>query len=283
MPIGRFARLTGLSVKALRRYDELGLLRPASVDPATGYRWYSPEQVHAALHVRKLRALDLPLTEIRRLLEGGDERAVLAAHRARIEARLAHDAAIVEELGRLISGEEKTVPEDVLYRIEIKEMPEQDLVLIGKRVPAAKLTCWFRAAFRELFDSAGGQRAGPPFAIAPAPDEAEMVAAQAALPILGEVEPRGRVRLGHEGSFRALVALHRGPVEKLPEIHRALWNAIKDRGISSAGEPREIYLGDPAEAEGTSDSLTEVAWPVDLSADWRPDDRRFTKQLSTER
>jgi hypothetical protein len=77
--------------------------------------------------------------------------------------------------------------------------------------------------------------------------------------------------------------LRRARASPPPEIHRALWNAIEDQGISPAGEPREIYLGDPAEAVGTSDALTEVAWPVDLSPDWRPDDRRFTKQLSTER
>ena len=44
MPIGRFARLTGLTVKALRHYDEVGLLRPAAVDPDTGYRSYAPDQ-----------------------------------------------------------------------------------------------------------------------------------------------------------------------------------------------------------------------------------------------
>jgi protein phosphatase len=42
--IGRFARLTGLTVKALRHYDELGLLKPARVDAWTGYRWYEPAQ-----------------------------------------------------------------------------------------------------------------------------------------------------------------------------------------------------------------------------------------------
>jgi DNA-binding transcriptional MerR regulator len=54
MPIGRFARLTGLTVKALRHYDEVGLLRPAAVDPETGYRSYAPEQVRRAETIRKL-------------------------------------------------------------------------------------------------------------------------------------------------------------------------------------------------------------------------------------
>src|SRR5215218_2466285 len=72
MPIGRFARLTGLTVKALRHYDEVGLLRPAAVDPETGYRSYAPEQVRRAETIRKLRRLDLPLDDVITLLETDD-------------------------------------------------------------------------------------------------------------------------------------------------------------------------------------------------------------------
>jgi DNA-binding transcriptional MerR regulator len=59
LPIGRFARLTGLTVKALRHYDEVGLLRPAAVDPASGYRLYAPEQGARAEAIRRLRRLEL--------------------------------------------------------------------------------------------------------------------------------------------------------------------------------------------------------------------------------
>jgi len=61
LPIGRFSRLTGLTVKALRHYDEVGLLRPAAVDPETGYRQYAPRQLVRAEAIRQLRRLELPL------------------------------------------------------------------------------------------------------------------------------------------------------------------------------------------------------------------------------
>ena len=72
MPIGRFSRLTGLSVKALRHYDELGLLRPATVDAETGYRSYSSAQVGRAEAIRTLRRLELPLDDIATLLATDD-------------------------------------------------------------------------------------------------------------------------------------------------------------------------------------------------------------------
>jgi hypothetical protein len=64
LSIGRFARWSGLTVKALRHYDDIGLLRPAHVDDWTGYRWYEPAQIRDALVVRRLRALRVPLDRI---------------------------------------------------------------------------------------------------------------------------------------------------------------------------------------------------------------------------
>jgi DNA-binding transcriptional MerR regulator len=72
MQIGRFARLTGLTVKALRHYDEIGLLRPAGVDPETGYRSYEPEQAERAETIRMLRQLEMPLDDITRVLDSND-------------------------------------------------------------------------------------------------------------------------------------------------------------------------------------------------------------------
>jgi len=87
--IGAFAMLTGLSVDALRHYDEIGLLPPADVDPITSYRRYAPEQLTVARRIRALRAVDLSIEEIRALMDADDERtrAALRAHRARLEAR----------------------------------------------------------------------------------------------------------------------------------------------------------------------------------------------------
>ena len=68
LPIGRFSKATRLSVKALRHYDELGLLRPAFVDPSSGYRYYRPAQANQAEAIRILRSVEMPLEEIGELL-----------------------------------------------------------------------------------------------------------------------------------------------------------------------------------------------------------------------
>jgi DNA-binding transcriptional MerR regulator len=109
MSIGRFARLTGLTVKALRHYDDVGLLRPATVDTETGYRSYRPDQVRQAETIRMLRRLELPLDDIRALLVSDDPglvRRVLVDHQRRTAIRSAELNVVLQGLQPLIDGKE---------------------------------------------------------------------------------------------------------------------------------------------------------------------------------
>jgi DNA-binding transcriptional MerR regulator len=110
LTIGEAARLAGVTPKALRHYDHIGLLRPAVVDPANGYRRYRAEQVAQARLIRRLRALELPLEEIRRLLElSGDQSAfrdALGAHRRRIEARVTRLRGVLHTLDHALTDDD---------------------------------------------------------------------------------------------------------------------------------------------------------------------------------
>jgi DNA-binding transcriptional MerR regulator len=106
LTIGRFARLAGLSVGALRHYDAQGVLRPAAVDPASGYRRYRRDQVATARAVAAMRGMELSLPAIRALLEAGDETArasILGTERTRLEARTARLQRALHQLSALSS------------------------------------------------------------------------------------------------------------------------------------------------------------------------------------
>jgi protein phosphatase len=106
LTIGTFARACRLSPKALRLYDELGLLRPAKTDPLTGYRWYAPEQLGRARLVAWLRRVGMPLARIATVcdLPPGDAAAELAAYwyqvETEIDARRELVSFLVEHLSR---------------------------------------------------------------------------------------------------------------------------------------------------------------------------------------
>ena len=88
--IGTFALQTGLSIPMLRYYHEIGVLEPASVDPDTGYRRYSRGQVARARLIRRLRSVEVPVTELTQALaaDGSGLQVILQAHRDRLSARV---------------------------------------------------------------------------------------------------------------------------------------------------------------------------------------------------
>lgn len=105
LSIGELARLSGLSIGALRHYDAVGILVPAHVDPATSYRRYRRAQVEIAREVGMLRDLELPLEEIRELMAADDARVrreVLVRHRDRTTARATRLHRVIHQLGHLI-------------------------------------------------------------------------------------------------------------------------------------------------------------------------------------
>jgi DNA-binding transcriptional MerR regulator len=112
LSIGRFARLTGLSIGALRHYDELDLLRPAEIDRFTSYRYYAADQVEVGRAIARLRDLEVPLEDIRAVLgtdDPAEQRRRVATQAARVQARVDRQVHILHVLRQLSQGREPIV------------------------------------------------------------------------------------------------------------------------------------------------------------------------------
>jgi DNA-binding transcriptional MerR regulator len=109
LTVGLLARRSGLTTKALRHYDRVGLLRPAAVDGATGYRRYRGDQVAEARLVGLLRSLDLPLDQVRTAVaawQAGDAAAVAAVirrHRGHLDARVTRLRGALHRIDHLLA------------------------------------------------------------------------------------------------------------------------------------------------------------------------------------
>jgi DNA-binding transcriptional MerR regulator len=158
LPIGRFARATRLSVKALRHYDELGLLRPAFVDPSSGYRYYRPAQANQAEAIRILRSVEMPLEEIAALLaESGEPVAKrLQLHRERLEARLDEHRRMLAFLQRLLDKE------DVMpYEVTVKELPAQPVAATRATTTLREISTVISDGVHAILDELGRQGIEP--------------------------------------------------------------------------------------------------------------------------
>jgi DNA-binding transcriptional MerR regulator len=128
--IGGIAAATGLSVPALRHYDEIGLLKPAHVDAETGYRRYRHEQIDQARLICGLRGLGLPIDAIRGLkgTGPGGVRVALSAHRERLLAQVRdltqRIAAVDEFLDKGTTMPEPQQVRPVQLRLPVRDVDE---------------------------------------------------------------------------------------------------------------------------------------------------------------
>lgn len=135
--IGTFSMLSGLTVVALRHYDEVGLLKPAAVDAQTGYRRYGRAQLEQAWLIAELRRVDLPLDDVRSLLEAdlAGRHTVLVRHRDRLRAQGRDVEAKVALVHRLLDEEGRAmcVADDVrLMAVNIGVQSKEELDRAGR-------------------------------------------------------------------------------------------------------------------------------------------------------
>lgn len=253
MPIGRLARLSRLTVKALRLYDAEGLLEPAWVDPESGYRYYRAAQVREATTIALLRSLGVPLAtigEVLRAPDGAALGAVLEAERQRAAAELAAREQALRSIERLARA-----PEAVRYDVAIAPQRTRRLAAVEGPCRADALGPDTAALCRralELLPRSDDLLALFPLDLEPAFALTVGVVAPrpAAIPA-GAVE-----RELPAGEWAS--TLHVGPYDELPLAYAALLEHVRERGHDAAGPIVESYLSDPAVTPPT-ELVTRIA------------------------
>ncbi|KQX83182.1 MerR family transcriptional regulator [Streptomyces sp. Root1310] len=278
LTIGAFAARARLSAKALRLYDRLGLLAPAHIDEASGYRYYRTGQVERARLVAMLRQLDMPLARIAEVVETADEPAsgeLLAAYWGDVEARFAAQRTLADYLRARLSGRSSEMYEK--FEVRLVDVPEQVIVTETRHTLADELPLWIPASLGRLEGAAGecGGVAGAPYVVyysavsmesdgpvescVPVADEAGARAWAAAAQGRGRqfqarVEPARR--LAYTRITKAQVA---HPQILAPYEAVEAW--MKREGWDYDGPCREIYFAD-WDAAGAEDPVCDVAFPV---------------------
>jgi DNA-binding transcriptional MerR regulator len=169
--IGDFGMVCRLSIRTLRHYHELGLLEPAHVDPATGYRWYRPDQADRATAIRLLRELDLPLPDVAAVLDAADaerRRSVLDRHRARLQSQ-------VDDAGRRLTAIAELLEERTM-QLTVDLTYVEPVIVVSRRIsgPTGLEQAMTALGLRELMEplrAVGIQPTGVPIILVHGGDE----------------------------------------------------------------------------------------------------------------
>ncbi|KAF5073245.1 GyrI-like small molecule binding domain protein [anaerobic digester metagenome] len=272
IPIGTFSRVTRLTPRALRLYDERGLLVPAGKDLCTGYRHYTFDQIGRGVRIGHLVSLGFSLGEVQTLLEAqltGDRETIRSLFQARrdavgteirrlaaIDAALSHNGVALEVFCMSITEPIiKEVPAlRVLSRRGTGPYGETITRLIGEVCSVFKPQATIPQSARV---------AGPIMAIYHDSEyRGEDAEIEVALPIVGRIEiEEDGPELVTLPATRAVSVIYTGPYPGISAAHEAAFKHVQAHRLTPNGPARELYLNDPNEIEENG-LMTEVQYPV---------------------
>ncbi len=269
--IGEFARLGGVSVRTLRHYDEIGLLRPATVDPDTGYRGYSARQLGQLNRIIALKDLGLSLSQARRLLAGitlEELQGMLMLRRAQLEHELIeHQNQLlgVEARLRTIAREGAMPADDIVA----KTIPAVGVVVIAGPAPGwgAENIVPVVNRLAGQFDQLGiGERvkeAGPRIVFYDH-EHGENVTVHLALPVTeppGELPAPAYYRVMPE--IEAATTVRNGLSASIfPMVYQDLVHWIDERGYRVAPGPgREVWVHEVDDIADVDQQVFEIQLP----------------------
>ncbi|MFJ3516159.1 MerR family transcriptional regulator [Streptomyces sp. NPDC090131] len=271
--IGDFAKHGRVSVRMLRHYDALGLLRPARVDPFTGYRSYEAGQLARLNRVIALKELGFSLDQVGSILDervGAEElRGMLRLRQAELETAMAAAAArLVQVEARLrIIESEGTMPADDIVVKSLPPVRLAELTATAASYEPQDIGPVVGPLFDELcrrVEAAGVVPTGPGTAYyedAPGTESTAAVLVHAGLPVASSVRAEdlgGGVRIVTLPAVeRAATVVHRGPMDRVLPTAQALARWIDAHGHRSAGYARELSLACPEDPEQWVTELQE--------------------------
>jgi DNA-binding transcriptional MerR regulator len=263
MSIGAFGSRSGLSMRALRLYDEQGVLNPDHVDPDNGYRWYRESQLYAARLIVLLRHLDMPLPDVARFVAASPDEAAerLDTYWERIENRFSGQRRLVELLRTSIAGGDPG-PGD--FDIVERDVPEQVVLAERRHLHLSEMEEWLRKTKARLTDAAdaASSRSGRLFVIFHGEVSQDSDGPiEVCVPIRG-MSPGARVEPAHHEVFLT-VTKAQFDMPQILSAYDAIERWLDASGRVAVGAPREIYFDgiDPHTADPVQ-RVCEIARPV---------------------
>jgi DNA-binding transcriptional MerR regulator len=263
MPIGRFARSCRLTIKALRHYDEEGLLKPARVDLVSGYRYYARSQARQAVIIGMLRSLGVGVPQVHAILQarGGERQALLEAEVARLQRTVALQQQALLAIRRL-AREEDLLPYGVAVRQAAAVTVAQRTIVTAAETLIPDTTAAIYGLLDEL-RAAGRSPLMPVLCMSDEADAGERIVVHACVRVEPPYPELPQARLAELAGGAFAWVLHRGPYEELGLAYHALHAWAQEHGHEPRGLLREIYINDPAEVS-PAELETEVWLPISL-------------------
>lgn len=258
--------MTHLSLKALRLYDQLGILQPHHIDPQTGYCYYGPDQLPSARMIRVMREMDMPLATIRQVLASVNTINTASTEiewlvNEYVELRERQVEQIRGQVHQLIQLIHQEV-EPMSFEVNIRKIAPQQVLSITSRIKVDKLDFTIKQSLDKLYKSLEEQKleaADASFGIFHGQiNEQEDGPIEVCLPVNGKVKAEGDIDLKTLQGGDAASVMMNGVQCDFPAIlggYDAAADWIQRNGHEMAEPPREVWYSAPGK-----DARMEIIW-----------------------
>lgn len=269
--IGRFSKLTQLTRKALKLYEDRGFLIPRYIDEITGYRYYSPDQVHRGLQLSMLAWSGFSLAEMEEILgklKTQKQEAIqelIATRLSEISKQIERLGQVQEFLGELLVAEKAEDLQLANFNIEERWIPGARCLTY--RVKGSyNVVCHrgFTKIFQAIGQTQGAVHPNGPMMLLMHDEEYKEKDAdvEVAVPISGQIRPRSPVEFQTLPKSYYACLKHTGPYHMVGPTYMLLLEYIQAHNYQIIGPCREVYLVGPGDAE-PDQYLTDIQFPIE--------------------
>lgn len=268
LKIGDFSKLSGISIRMLRHYDEIGLLVPESIDDFTSYRYYSEAQLPVANRIHALKDMGFSLSVISEILKTYGDSQALKQYLLLKQSEMKEQA---EKTGRQLLllettinrlGKDETVME---YNVTLKEMPQRYVASVRKVIPAYDQEGILWKQLMQETAPQNMQYANPCNSLSVYHDEGYKdsdVDVEVQISVQGSYQNTENVVFKTVPAQLIASATYKGSYEQITAANHAVANWVRDNNYEFNGAMFTIYHVSPAQTQNPDEMVTEVCFPV---------------------
>jgi DNA-binding transcriptional MerR regulator len=266
--IGDFSRLTRISIRMLRHYDEMGLLVPESTDEHTAYRYYSEEQLPVAARITELKGMGFSLAVILEILKNYDNPKALAEFLTIKQAEVQTQAEEIRQRLLLLETAIMRLRKDdtaMNYNVILKTLPERYVASVRKIIPAydQEGILWHMLMTETATINLQQNFIGDSLAVFHDEGFKENdVDVEIQISVKGQFQNTENVIFKTVPAIEIASATYKGSYEQLTAVNRAVAGWVKDNGYEFNGAMFCIYHVSPAQTQNPDELVTEVCYPV---------------------
>lgn len=268
LKIGDFSKLSRISIRMLRHYDEIGLLMPKNIDDFTGYRYYREDQLPIAVRITALKDMGFGLATIGEILKSYDNPQALAEFLSIKQAEVQAEAEETNRRLLLLDTAIKRLRKDgtvMKYNVTLKTLPERYVASVRKVISSYDQEGMLWGILMQETAPLGMQNGDPCYTLAIFHDgefKEANVDVEVQKSVKGTYQNTENVVFKTELPVLIASATYKGSYEKVSEVNEAVANWVQDNGYDFNGLSFSIYHVSPYETQNPDEYVTEVCYPI---------------------